>query len=319
MNEDRKYFFDKAEQKVLDFEKTLSKIGIDINNESDLYRIGFQVLKVYNDYENPDQLDNEIDFRPMIRSVMGFNNFIDKIIPLINSEFKSEVVPHLRLLNNSSIPQNTQSRVTDQGANKLFELYIAGLCFPKFTSLRLDSPDHSKGDNPDITFEYESEIWGIACKAIHSFKPKSLEENITKAIDQIEKSSCTKGFVMFNLKNIIDHDEIWPLLDKCYHEHGVPPEYGTFYNIDEPLQMMKSYIPQMFQLLDEKISKKEMLSHFENKKAEPVVVSLLQSSTGIMVNKSPVFTFIGFLGAMPFSHLSEDFLNVLQYLNNRIR
>lgn len=317
---DKKYTFDYSVEQVISFSKKLTELGITINKDSDLYRIGFYVLELLEKHKDPNLRDEWEDFRPVMRDVIGFNNFLSKIIPLLDSEYNETVIEHIKLLNTSSIPLTKMSKVTDQGANKLFELYVAGLCYPDFTAIELDSPINSKGNNPDVIFQYNEEKWGIACKMINSFKAKSIMDNIIKGIDQIENSPCDCGFVMINLKNVIDYDEIWPLNNnEKYLKGEEPPMYGTFLDFNVPARILNSYVFKMQELINEEYSIQEQRDLFKNKKAYPLAVSLFQGATGVIKDGSPIFTFIGFLSYNRFNIFPDKVLEVYNKIYKNIR
>lgn len=177
-----------------------------------------------------------------------FNNqinpidFVSQIVKHQSHKDFLKLVPHLQLLNTSSTSVlTTKSKVTDDGNNKLFELYIALLCMGFSDNVDLDDPKNSKGDNPDIIFDYKGEKWAIACKAMHSDKEKTLYDTIVKGTDQINRSIAVKGIVAVNLKNIIARDEIWPITNPDQVAKGEDPLFGCFSTIEAPLKVLQKY------------------------------------------------------------------------------
>jgi len=318
-NKGRKIFFEDSEKKLLVFETLLSACGVELRHDSDLYRIGFHVLRTLDTHKNPELHDNKEDLRIVMREVMGFNNFIEKVSPLLISDHRAAVVPHLRLLSSSSIPQSTISRITDQGSNKLFEVYVAGLCYPTFQPIELDSPERSKGDNPDVTFRQGAKKWGIACKVLHSFKAQTIIGTVIKGIDQIEKSDCDTGFVMLNLKNTIDHDRIWPLMNSEEVASGGDALIGTHVHHSIPGGMLRQHVLDMRDLVNRDIGRKEAGEIFEGKKAQPMIVASVQGATGVMYKGSPQFQFITFLGIVPLRTISAETRWVVDSINDHMR
>ena len=106
-------------------------------------------------------------------------------------------------------------------------------------SVSVDSPKISKGDNPDIMFNYNDKKWGIACKVPHTKSAKTFIENFYKGIEQIENSESEIGFVVFNMKNVIPHDELWPILNYDEYKLGAEPIFGGYKEIKAPLQKLK--------------------------------------------------------------------------------
>ena len=319
MRTDKKYYHLYSSEKALAFEKKLNEIGIKINPDSDLYRIGFDVLEVYEKHKNPDLHDNNDDIREEMGRVMGFNNFIEKVSPLLDSEYVNGIKPHLELLNKSSISQTIKAKVTDQGSNKLFELYIAALCYPEFDNIRLDSPENSKGDNPDIMFDYNGKCWSIACKVLHSPKTKSIFDNIEKAVEQIENSENDFGFVFISLKNIIDYDNFWQILNKKeFIQKKEEPLFASFTSVEIPVKILENYVLKIQTDLVNEIGIDLIFELFKNKKAQPVIIFFLQAPTGIMKNGEPVFSLIGFLGMLRIFELDTEAIEVLEMINDKI-
>lgn len=319
MKQDKKYEHLYSVEKVIAFEKRLNEIGITINPDSDLFRIGFDVLEVYEKYKNPELLGSNEDFREKISSVLGFNNFIEKVFPIVNSEYIDRIKPHLELLNKSSIPLTKKAKITDQGSNKLFELYIASLCYPQFENIRIDSPDNSRGDNPDIMFDHNGQCWSIACKVLHSPKTQTICDNIIKAIDQIEKSKSDSGFVFINLKNIVDYDSFWPIMNKDEFKQGkAEPLYSSYSSVKTPVKLLESYVLNIQQDLINEIGGEAIYNLFKNKKAQPVVVIFLQAATGLIIDGGPVFSLVGFLGMLRITEIANKAILILDMINERI-
>lgn len=319
MKKDKKYNHLYSSERALSFEKRLNDIGIEINPNSDLFRIGFDVLEVYEKYKNPDLHDNNEDIREYMSGVMGFNNFIEKLFPFIESEYVDRIKPHLRLLNESSIPQTIKAKTSDNGSNKLFELYIASLCYPQFENIRLDSPDNSKGDNPDIMFDYNGKCWGIACKVLHSPKTKTIFGNIVKAVDQIEKSNSDSGFVFINLKNIIDYDKFWPIINKTEFLQGKEePFFSSFSTAEIPVRMLCNYVLNIKNDLANEIGVDSLVNLFNGKKAQPVIVIFLQAPTGLINDGMPVFSLLGYLGMLSICEVDNQAKEILNIINDKI-
>lgn len=319
MKIDKKYYYSYSAERTLAFEKRLNDIGIKINPDSDLYRIGFNVLEVYEKHKKPELHNNNEDIREYMSRVMGFNNFIEKTFPFINSEYIDRIKPHMELLNKSSIPQAVKSKITDQGSNKLFELYVASLCYPDFNNIRLDSPDNSKGNNPDIMFDYNGQCWSIACKVLHSPKTKTIFDNVVKAVDQIEKSNCNSGFVFISLKNIIDYDSFWPILNKDKYLQGKEdPYFSSYCSVKIPISILESYVLNIQNDLKKEIGVDLLVNLFKDKKAQPVIVIFLQAPTGLINEGVPVFLLLGFLGMLRIDKVDDEAIKILNIINDKI-
>ena len=97
--------------------------------------------------------------------------------------------------------------------------------------LRLDHPTQSKGDNPDIMLSYGAQTWALAIKTPSSSQHgQTLFENIAKAGEQIERSAADRGLVVFNVKNIIDHQALWN---------------GSFATLDDAIAALREQISKL--------------------------------------------------------------------------
>jgi hypothetical protein len=292
MRSEKQYTHLFSVEKALEFEKILREKGFVINSKSDLYRIGFDALNIYEKNENNELYIKGEDIRPETRRVLGFIDFINKVLPLVKSDYYESILPHLKLLNKSSIPQTVNSKITDQGSNKLFELYTAALCYPDFEKIVLDSPENSKGDNPDVMFENNGAKFGIACKVLHSDKPKTIFDNISKAVSQIEQSECENGIVFLSLRNLIDYDVFWSTtpskdLNSIYYNNDINSNISTY--------RLENFVMKIFYSLAQNY--RVELSHlFNGMKASPAILCFAQAVTGIIKNGNPVFARIGYLG-----------------------
>jgi len=150
------------------------------------------------------------DPRNVVRAAMGFVDLAGKVVSVAGHSNFDELWPHLEMLNTTTVLQNAMSPVTDDAANKVIELYMACLAMGFSSNVALDHPTKSKGDNPDVMFDFRGQRWALALKTLHSTKARTIYDNIKKGADQIEASEAKYGLVVVNLKNVIDYDALWP-------------------------------------------------------------------------------------------------------------
>jgi hypothetical protein len=143
------YTLEQAEQRVYEFLKLLDDVGIK-DKEYALYRACLKILEFNEWHKKPELSKSSIDSRAELRAVLGLNDFIAKILSAREHRQFNILIPHLRLLPVSLIPQTVPSTVLDHGSNKLFEFYIAILCMHSFSDVSIDPPDRSRGNNPDV-------------------------------------------------------------------------------------------------------------------------------------------------------------------------
>lgn len=281
------YTLEEALQRVYDFESLLAKHNIDIRQGSDLYRISFNVLEYFEKHKNPALRDNKSDIRPFIREVLGFNDFIAKIYSLQDNPNFAMLLPHLQLMNtSSSIPMTTKSLVTDQGSNKLFELYIASLCMHCFDNVKIENPSNSnaapQARNPDIMFDFNKRRWAISCKVMHSDNIKTMMDTYAKGIDQIKKCAADVGIVIISLRNIIDYNELWPILNGEQFRRGAEPEFGAFVDIQIPVHMLAQYGIKIRDKMLADFGFDEFKRLYENEKSVPGFLLFCQAATGVV-------------------------------------
>lgn len=229
------YTFENAEKMVDEFEEILKKHGIEIKNRSDLERVCLNVKEIRDLWANPPEKFNRKDIRRNLSEVMGLMDLIRKIIWLHKRPGFIQLLPYFSLLNEGSVPQNTESGVTDQASNKLFELLIGLICLAQTDELTIDDPYNSKGDNPDVIALIDGVKWGFACKAIHSQNPLTIWDNIEKGNSQIENSEAEKGVTILNFKNVINHKYLWPIINEQKYAVGEEAIYGAYTNIFVPI------------------------------------------------------------------------------------
>jgi len=193
------------------FEELLNRHNLMIERGSPLGDSILEVHRLLEDRTNTSISPTQPDFRHRYRVLAGFQEFASALLRIEKRAGFAALVPHLRLLKTGSALQNSQSIPRDQAANKLFELYMAALILPYADSIELDDPFHSQGTNPDILASMGGHLWGIACKVLHGKHPQGFCDRLLEGIQQVESSSAELGVVAFSIKNILPHDDLWPL------------------------------------------------------------------------------------------------------------
>jgi len=276
--------FHEGQSLIISFEELLTKYGIKINKNCDLESKFFSVFDVLFSFETHKSLNQEEDYRALFRDFAALYDLSLKILNIQTHKDFHQLIPHLEKLNTCSIAQNAISLITDQDANKIIELYIASLCMRFCNKIDLDHPHNSNGNNPDVIAEINGKNWGFACKTIHGTNSQTIFENIEKAIDQIEKSISTTGIPIINLKNVINHDAVFPA-----------GKYFT--NLDEPLTYLRYDIESIHKSLLLDIGIDKLKSLFIGKKSLPGILFVAQSVSSVfmMETMSPTATRINLM------------------------
>jgi len=296
--------FEEAQGYVLKFEEAIRNIGLEIELDSELEAVSFNIIDLFEKHLNPElRLDNTHDIRPYYRDFVGWADFASKIISASKTDHFEKLKPHLKLLNQSDPTQNYRSRVTDQTNNKIFELFMACLCINAgVEKIELDDPNNSKGDNPDIITTFLGKTWGLGCKAAHSMHGMTLYENIEKAVKQIELSDADTGFPVLSAKNIIDHDKLWNITkdteiegDLIFHAHP---------DTHQPIRLLFEFSEEIKKNIIEQAGEEVLKSLFNNSKSKPCCLIYLPTATSVLVMGKPtptrlsMFNMIHFLDAL---------------------
>ena len=208
--------FERAAEVVGQFINLLAEHGVDLRQGGAAEGEALAMIDVLDMWKNPAR--RLTDPRPVARAAMGFVDLAGKVVGVKDHPDFGQLVPHLQMLSKTTILQNAASPVTDDAANKVIELYVACLAMTFGSTLALDHPVNSKGDNPDVMLGFRGQRWGLALKTLHSHKPRTIYDNIKKAADQIEASAATHGLIILNVKNLLDYDALWPSPSVSYPE-----------------------------------------------------------------------------------------------------
>jgi hypothetical protein len=303
--------FEQARDLVVKFEKVLDLQCIPIKTDSVLNQLCLQMLDLYEKFANPDLRTPEEDARRIYRELVGLFDLLGNIVRASTHPSFGKLRPHLDLLNGGDPLQNNRTSLLDQGNNKLFELYIAALLLQTTaTDVEVDDPLCSSGDNPDVIAMIGGRRWGFACKAAHSRNPRTIFENIAKAVDQIERSPADSGFPVLTAKNIIDHDSIWPAWDGAHLSY---PAMAL------PLGLLKKQALELRDSLVGEVGLEELRGLFREKKCQPASLVYLPSATSTLLNGKPHPTRINLLQLIEFDSIEKDAIKVVQALHDRLQ
>lgn len=199
----------------------LSGLGIQPATGSSLEDELLSLTQLIEVMKNPSLAEGE-NQSTILRAAAGVHDFAAKVLSIESvSEFPT-FIPHLRLIAgtkiaSASLKQNAKGAYDDDTARKMAELYIGCLAVHVGTQVVLDSPTNAKGDNPDVIFTVqcdhasEPESWALAIKTISTRQGQTIFERIADGARQIDdpKCSATRGMVVINAKDALDHDALW--------------------------------------------------------------------------------------------------------------
>jgi len=284
------YSYEQAEAKALALEGLMRRGGVEIARGSVLEQVVLSVADIVYRKQGDKKVLADEDVRIAYRYMIGVHELAGLLIAVGEHPDFGQLVPHLRLLNQGAALQNTWSSQIDQATNKIFELFAACLAMQCGNNVALDSPESSKGDNPDILADINGRRWGIACKVLHSTHPEGFIQHLEKGISQIERSSAEVGVVFLNLKNVIEHDRYWPILAPPDPASGGGATYGSFADPNAPFIMLNQEIRVIGWKLRDHLPAGYLGRAFEGKKSIPAFLMWAHTAASVQLGDHPVPT-----------------------------
>lgn len=155
----------------------------------------------------------------VLRSAGGVYDLAAKVLQEAKLPDWEWMLPHLQMVGSQKFPkssmlQNAKAAYDDDPSRKLTELYVACLAGHIGHSLLLDHPFNAKGDNPDVLFDVippagSPTRWALAIKTIFSVHGQTIFERIKEGAQQIDACSASKGMVVINARDALDHAALW--------------------------------------------------------------------------------------------------------------
>ena len=314
--------YGEARKLIHDFESVLKGCGLTIHPGSLLEDVCLSILEFHDKFEGVTPLNLRDDIRPVYSHALGLIDIVKRVNRLCSHGDFKNLVPHLRLMNTSSAGQNVRA-IGDDGSNKLFELFMALVNLDAGNDVSIDDPNRSTGRNPDVLSTFDGVRWGFACKVLNSvsFTPLTMFDNLKKGVDQIENSPAEVGCVVFNFKNVIDHNVTWPITNSEEVKSGGEPKFAVWKEKELPVQILVSCAGEWHEQFEQMNSLPEIEKLFVGKKAIPAAFAFLQTTTAIRTSRGPLPTLIGVFVFMDLlrQNLLEtrpDWRSVLNGLNN---
>ncbi len=290
--------FEETRRDAENFQRLLQKHDITIKKTSTFYQI-FKNLSWILNQTSKNNDDYTQDDREKWRRAIGLSDLIRHILKVQEHKDFYRLKPHLELLNEGIPSQNTVNPVSDDAARKIFELLIATLVMQFADNVIIDSPKKAKGNNPDILFTCQGKRLGIACKVLQSDSAATYLDRLEEGIKQIERSEAERGFVVFNLKNLLLHNDVFALDNaKCQEESEI--YYKSWLDTKEPEKILKKFGDEKKRQIEKEIREKIDVSKLfqNNKKTAPLILNLCQSLSA--TGNPPTFTLTGFFYAFTF-------------------
>lgn len=180
----------------------------------------------------------------------------------------------------------------------------------------LDNPVRSTGNNPDILVDIESVRWGFACKALHSKSSETFFKNLEKGIDQIERSDASTGVVVFNLKNVLNHDDYWRITNRQQFLAGADPLFNAFANREAAFLKLTADADSIRKAIVDDIEPQNWVRLFDGKKAIPAFLLFVQMCAGMHHDGGVHPSLFGYFSMTPIGHdPTLNQMTVLRALN----
>lgn len=313
------YSFEDAESIAFEFERLMHSHGIAIRSGSALEQLTLNVYRLLYEFRGQSRLDPSANLGDSLRDLIGLTEMARHLLAVRFHDDFDQLLPHLRLLNEGAAIQNAPSSQRDSATNKLFELLVATWAMNCGTAVRLDHPDHSAGDNPDVLATIGGRRWGFACKVLHSLHLEGLIEHVEKGIDQIERSEAEVGIVCFNLKNVIQHGRYWQVLNEAEWKAGAEPEYGAYVDPHEPFRMLAAEVSSIATRLREYLPKGHFATLVQGHKALPGYLLWAHTFSGVRIGDRPAPLSVRLMTMQASANPSAEDEEVLECLNRATR
>jgi hypothetical protein len=306
--------YEAAEASALALEGLLAKHGIVILPGSAFEQHVLSVLHLVHRKSVGGIRAEDEDIRPLYRTLIGVHELAALLLEIQDSPQFGSLVPHLRLLNEGNVLQNSPSDGSDQATNKLFELYMGAVALQCGEDIALDNPFGSSGNNPDVLITIGERRWGIACKVLHGPSAEGFVEHLVKGLEQIDRSPAEVGVVVFNLKDILPHDEIWPLapLDGI---PGNPLTPGVWSDPAAPFQLLVSEMQTLGEELVSYLPSGYLRTIFAGRKSVLGYLLWGASPSAAMIEGRPTPSSVRALNLQTVGQLSPEELNVIKCLD----
>ena len=303
-----------ASRSALALVQLLAEHGIAINAGSVFERHVLTVLYLVESKEANAVDAGKDDIRSLYRTLIGVHEFASLLLKVQNNSQFQVLLPHLRLLNGGEALQNSRSLTSDQATNKLFELYMGAVALQCGRDLELDDPVSSRGHNPDVLITIDGRRWGIACKVLHSKHPQTFADNLTEGIRQIDESEAEVGVVAFNVKNILSHDEIWPLAPIDGVE-GNALAAGAWLDPEFPFVVLVRQLTHIGQELHSHLGEHGLVDLFHETKSLPGYLLWGASPSAVLIDRKPTPASVRALNFQQAGQISDSDSRALNCLN----
>jgi hypothetical protein len=315
---------------ILEFEKLLRDCGLKTNG-TPLEEASLAILEMLEIRKDKSVHNKTVDCRERWRQALFLADMARKIVRVQHHCDFHTLYPHLELLlkpenfSQFSACKISASPKEKETNNKIFELYVAAILLQFCSNLKLDNPNSSKGDNPDVIVEFDSKKWAFACKVSHSENPLAFLQRVRDGVEQIEdeKAKVDRGLIVVNFKNLIPHNEIWRALKNSQTNEWI---YESYTNRAAPVIKMRDLFRKHEQQVYDIVGgRPAFVDEFIGKKTIPMVLVFNCTVSGYSPSSEVVMPMISKqmsgLG-LPQEYLDSEAAKIIylfnDYLHDRI-
>lgn len=301
--------YEKAADVATQLEALLARLGVQMDAASAFKQRVLDVLRIHELQASGGRIAVDDDVRAFFRNLVGVHELANLILAREKHPDFPTLIPHLRLLGDASAIQNAPSSGADGATNKLFELLVSMFAMECASNTELDHPIASRGTNPDVLSTYRGRRWGIACKVLHGVHPEGFLEHLTKGIEQVERSEAAVGTVLFNLKNVLPHDDFWPLTPTEVDTTGgrrtleLP---GAWFPPDIPHRMLQEWVQGFASGIRSYLPTGHLEQLFAGKKCVPGLLFWCHVVSGVRINDKPTPASVRMMKFFSLGEVAED-------------
>ncbi len=315
--------FADAEDRIYRFEALLAEQGMKVETGSRLEHGCTVLQEMHRRYLHPEQDEPWANLRDDLREGLGVMQLIDLVVRHAGHPDFAQVYKHLAQLNEGSPAQSIRSVPEDQASNKVFELLVALAAMGTGSKVALDDPDSSDGTNPDVLATMsDGRRWGFACKVIHGTAPKSIYDRFEEGVGQVEKSEAEQGIVVFNFKNRLPTEALFPVLVQ-----DASPVLGAHRDMDPLVARLSTWVRERFDAMVAEITPEEVWKTVRSTKALPGALVVVEAGVGMATDRGPLPSLVGFLQLVPLefsplilpSRFTTNVMRVLGEVNEGLR
>jgi hypothetical protein len=122
---------------------------------------------------------------------------------------------------------------------------------------------------------------------MHTTQIKSYAATVARGVEQIKASSANHGMVVVGLKDVFDHDRMWPL----YRQQDGTNRYGAWPHFEVADLAIEARVGKLLEGWEEACGGRAGLAEvFSGRKASPVVLNYVHLTVLVVRDGAPVLT-----------------------------